>query len=330
MVARLYGVGDVRVEEAPEPVPGPGRSLVKVTAVGLCGSDLHWYADGGIGDTRIAEPLVVGHESAGVVQSGPFKGRRVAIDPAIPCRGCEPCLEGNPNLCGAHAFAGDGRTAGGLQEYVSWPDACLHPLPDSVSDAQGAVLEPLGVAIHALDLGRVRAGTPVAVIGCGPIGLLLVQLARGAGASRVIASDPLPWRREAALRMGADEVLDPYEADARVRVAGIGAYAVFEAAGNDGAVADAVHAARPGARVVLVGIPEPDSVTFPASAARRKGLTLAFSRRMKDVYPRAIALAEAGRVDLDGVVGDRYPLSRAAEAFAQASARKGLKVLVEP
>jgi L-iditol 2-dehydrogenase len=331
--ARLHGVGDVRVGEEESPHAGAGTSLVRVTAVGLCGSDLHWFGEGAIGDAALVQPLVLGHEFAGVVQEGPLAGRRVAVDPAIPCFHCPQCLEGNHNLCVRIRFAGHGRQDGGLREFLEWPDGLLHPLPDSVSDAGGAVLEPLGVAIHTFDLGHAQVATTAAVVGCGPIGLLLIQVARAAGIGPVVAVDPLPHRRDAAKAYGADVVLSPDEARAAdpgdLGITG-GVQVAFEVAGNDDAVHVALHLARPGARVVLAGIPDDDRTSFPASLARRKGATLVLVRRMKDVYPRAIRLVERGLVDVDSVVTQRFPLDRAAEAFTVATARQGLKVLITP
>jgi L-iditol 2-dehydrogenase len=328
-VARLHGVKDARIHDEDLPVPAPGSSLVRVTAVGLCGSDLHWFTDGGIGDAQLGgRPLVLGHEFAGVAEGGPLDGRRVAVDPAIPDFTCEQCLEGNHNLCLGITFAGHGSCDGGLREYVAWPDRRLHPIPDSVSDAGGAVLEPLGVALHAFDLGHVRVASSVAVVGCGPIGLLLVQVARAAGARSVLAVDPLPHRRAAAVALGADAALSPDEAAQAAQAGEV--EVAFEAAGADDAVAVALRLARPGARVVLAGIPDSDSTTFSASLARRKGLTLVLVRRMKEMYPRAISLAERGLVDLDAVVSATYPLTAAAEALAAAAARTGLKVVVRP
>ncbi|WP_250448298.1 alcohol dehydrogenase catalytic domain-containing protein, partial [Actinotalea sp. C106] len=185
-VARLHGVGDLRVTEEPSPAPGPGESLVEVRAVGLCGSDLHWFVEGGIGDAELGAPLVLGHELAGVVRGGPLDGRLVAVDPAVPCERCESCLEGNRNLCPTVRFAGHGAQDGGLRELATWPTHLLHPAPDAFSAADAAMLEPLGVALHAMDLGRARLGATVAVVGCGPIGLCVVQLARAAGAGRVV------------------------------------------------------------------------------------------------------------------------------------------------
>jgi len=324
-VARLYGVGDIRVAEEPEPPVEPGHSLVRTTAVGLCGSDLHWFAEGGIGDAVLRRPLVLGHEFAGVVEQGPLRGRRVAVDPAIPCGGCARCVEGNPNLCPTIRFAGHGDTDGGLRELVVWPDELLHPLPDEVSDAGGALLEPLGVAIHCFDLAKVRVGASVAVIGCGPIGLMVLALARAAGAHPVIAVEPLEHRRTAALAMGATVTLGPTEAADTQPDADV----VFEVAGTDEAVELALLAARPGARVVLAGIPEDDRTTFTASVARRKGLTLKLVRRMKHTYPRAIALARDNVVDVESLVTDRYPLTETATAMATAIRRTGLKTVVD-
>jgi L-iditol 2-dehydrogenase len=323
--ARLHGTGDVRVADEPVRAPGPQESLVRVQAVGLCGSDLHWYEEGGIGDARLANPLVVGHEFAGVVEGGPLDGRRVAVDPALHCGHCARCLEGNQNLCPNVVFAGHGDCDGGLREYLTWPTEALHALPDSIDAAAGAMLEPLGVAIHSFDLGHVHLGSDVAVVGCGPIGLLLVQVARAAGARVTLAVDPLPHRREAAERAGAELVVSPEDLPS-----GIDADVAFEVAGTDPAVDAAMRVARPGARVVLVGIPGDDHTSFSASLARRKGLTIAMVRRMNAVYPRAIRLVERGLVDVDALVTHRYPLSDVDEAFRVATARTGLKVVVEP
>jgi L-iditol 2-dehydrogenase len=331
-VARLHGMGDLRLDDEDLPLSQLDESLVRVTAVGLCGSDLHWFAEAGIGDARLRAPLVLGHEFAGVVEGGPLDGRRVAVDPAIPCRSCAQCLEGNPNLCPTVRFAGHGANDGGLREYVTWPTRLLVPLPESVSDRAGAVLEPLGVAIHAFDLGHVRVGASVVIVGCGPIGLLLLQVARASGAGSIIAVDPLAHRLKAATAYGADLAVSPDEAraDGFAAAVGGGTDVAFEVAGEDDAVRTAMQAARPGARIVLAGIPAGDTTTFPAALARRKGLTLVLVRRMKGVYLRAIQLVQRGVVDADSLVTHRFPLDLAPEAFVSASARVGLKCIVEP
>ena len=325
--ARLHAVGDLRVADEPVPDVGPGMSLVQVTAVGICGSDLHWWDEGAIGDAKLTHPLVLGHEGAGVIVGGPQAGQRVAIDPAIPCQTCRACRDGYRNLCYRLTFSGHGETDGMMREFMAWPTAALHPLPDRVSDADGAMLEPLGVAIHSVDLGHLPFGGTASVIGCGPIGLLLIAVLKAAGASSVLAVEPLAHRREAARRLGADEVTEPSAFDEALRV---GVDVAFEAAGNNEGVELAMASVRPGGRVVLAGIPGDDVIRFGASLARRKGLTIAMVRRMNEVYPRAISLAERGVVDLGSVVTSRTGLGEIPAAFGEAARRTGLKAIIEP
>lgn len=330
---RLHGPGDLRLHDEPPPVPGRGDLLVRVTAVGICGSDLRWLAQAGIGDERLRRPLVLGHELAGVIDGGDRRGQRVAVDPAISCGLCEFCRAGHPNLCAALRFAGQGAEDGALREYMAWPSRCLHPLPDSLSDADGAMLEPLGVAIHAVDLGHVQAGMSVAVLGCGPIGLLVLQLARAIGAARLLATDILPHRLEAARSLAAETFQADGGREAGEIVAATGGRGVdvaLEAAGENEAVEAAVASLRPGGRLVLIGIPADDRTSFSASTARRKGLTIKLSRRMKHTYPRAIRLVESGAVDVRSLVTHRFPLAHFERAFDVALRREGLKVIVEP
>ena len=304
---------------------------MRVTAVGICGSDLHWWDEGAIGDATLAHPLVLGHEGAGVIAEGPRRGERVAIDPAITCGTCRACRDGYANLCYRIRFAGHGETDGMMREVMAWPAELLHPLPDTVTDADGALLEPLGVAVHSVDLGHLPFGGTASVVGCGPIGLLLISVLKAAGASSVLAVEPLAHRREAASRYGADLVADPGSASGVLRdLVGVGVDVAFEAAGTDQAVRLALESVRPGGRVVLAGIPSDDAIRFQASVARRKGLTIAMVRRMNHVYPRAISLAARGVVDLGALVSRRAGLGSAAEAFGDAARRTGLKVLIEP
>jgi L-iditol 2-dehydrogenase len=323
-------VGDLRVADEPVPEPGPGMSLVQVTAVGICGSDLHWWDEGAIGDAKLTHPLVLGHEGAGVIADGPRAGQRVAIDPAIPCQTCRACRDGYRNLCYRIKFSGHGDTDGMMREFMAWPTTALHPLPDRVSDADGAMLEPLGVAIHSVDLGHLPFGGTASVIGCGPIGLLLIAVLKAAGASSVLAIEPLAHRREAAERLGADEVYEPAARAEAPKGLRVGVDVAFEAAGNNEGVELAMASVRPGGRVVLAGIPADDNITFGASLARRKGLTIAMVRRMNEVYPRAISLAERGVVDLGAMVTSRSGLGEIPAAFGDAARRTGLKAIIEP
>jgi L-iditol 2-dehydrogenase len=331
---RLHGVGDLRLHDEPRPLPADGEALLRVTAVGVCGSDLHWLSEAGIGDARLRQPLVLGHEFAAVVEGGPLSGQRVAVDPAISCGSCSFCQEGNPNLCIALRFAGHDMEDGALREWLTWPSGFLHPIPASLSDADGVMLEPLGVAIHAIDLGQVRTGMTVGVFGCGPIGLLVLQVARAAGATTLVATDPLPHRLEAALSVGATAAFQAdgdQEYDEVLRLtSGRGVDIAFEASEENGAVEAAIAGAKSGGRVVLVGIPDDDRTAFTASVARRKGLTILMTRRMKHTYPRAIRLVESGLVNVRTLVTHRFPLIEFEQAFAVARRREGLKVIIEP
>ncbi|MCE2490870.1 MAG: alcohol dehydrogenase catalytic domain-containing protein [Anaerolineae bacterium] len=334
--ARLHAARDFRIDEVDEPGdPDAGQVLIRVTAVGICGSDLHSYEDGRIGDTVVQQPLILGHEFAGQIlacgdeaRDGNDEllqaGQRVAVDPAQPCLRCELCLKGHPNLCPRLHFCGLWPDEGALCERMLVPAHGCFPLPNALSDAEGALLEPLGVALHAVDLARLRLAQSVVVLGCGPIGLLIVRLARLAGADPIYACDRFPWRAAAARAWGASEAWCCAQEDSVERVeqltAGRGADTVFEAAWADESVAEAAEMARPGGRVVLVGIPSADVLSMKHSTARRKGLTLLMSRRMKHTYPRSIRLAQGGAVALEDLISRRYPLDQTAEAFASYAA----------
>lgn len=311
MAVRLHGPADLRVETLLHPgAPAPGEVLLRVTATGVCGSDLHPYETGTIGSTTLGSPLVLGHEFAGVVEAtgeavdGALLGARVAVDPSQPCGVCFHCAHGDPNLCRNQKFAGLWPDDGSLCQWMRVPAKNCFPVPDSVSDTEAALLEPLGVALHATDLARIRLGSSVAIIGAGPIGLCLAQTVRLAGAETVYITDRIPGRVAAAQKLGARPLPEGVEADVAI-----------EAAWANESVQQAIDSTRGGGTVVLVGIPLEDTVSFRHSVARRKGLTMLMARRMKHTYPRALALVQSGRVDLEGLVTHRFPLNRVPEAF---------------
>jgi L-iditol 2-dehydrogenase len=331
---RLHAVGELHLHDEGDPIATEDEVVLRVTAVGLCGSDVHWYEEAGIGDARLDRSLVLGHEFAGIIDSGDRQGERVAVDPAIACRQCRFCQEGHPNFCENMRFAGHGAVDGALREKLSWPRFLLHRLPDEFTDIEGAMLEPLGVALHALNLGHVLPGMSVGVFGCGPIGLMLVQLVRAAGATRIAATDRLPLRLDAARSFGATHVIraEGGQEDAEIAAAlgREGVDVAFEAAGDNDAVESAIGAVRPGGKVILIGIPDNDRTAFSASAARRKGLTLKLVRRMKHTYPRAIGLIQSGVVDVKSLVTHCFPLAEYKTAFETARKREGLKVVITP
>ena len=331
--AVLTAARTLEVRQTSVPEPGPGEVLIRVTTVGLCGSDAHWYEEGRIGETGIDGGLILGHEFSGVIESGPRSGQRVAVDPAVPCLVCRPCRTGRANLCLSIQFAGHGATDGALRTHMVWPERCLVKLSDAISSEQGALLEPLGIALHAIDLAGPERAATVGVFGCGPIGLLLVSVLKSMGSEEIIVTDRLPHRLEAARRLGATQTLlateDESEREGLLEMAGDGLDQTFETAGSDAAIHSAMTAARPGTKVVLVGIPTEDRTSFIASLARRKELGFVLSRRMlaRDLT-RAADIFET--LDLTGVITHRYPLDRVDEAFQALSDRRGLKVVVTP
>jgi L-iditol 2-dehydrogenase len=335
--ARIHGLRDVRIEEVPAPEPAPGDVLLRVRAIGICGSDLHYYLEGGIGPAKITSPMTPGHEFAAEVIDGTGElhgladGTLVAADPAQNCGACEHCEAGYPNLCPKVRFLGSPGVDGGMCEFLTAPGHTLFPIPTHFGPTLGALLEPLGVAIHALDVTKVKPMTGVAVVGGGPIGLMIAQVAKVAGAAHVRVVEPNAFRREAALELGADSVHADYREVLDV-TGGRGEDVVIEATNSGEGPEHACRIARIGGRVTLVGIPDTDAFTLNAANVRRKGLTIKLSRRMGRVYPRAIALVEQGRVNIAPIATHAFPLERADEAFARAAeAPDGmLKAMVIP
>jgi L-iditol 2-dehydrogenase len=267
----------------------------------------------------------MGHEfSAWIAELGPgvrnlSVGQLVAVDPGISCGQCEPCLHGHPNLCPHVRFCGTPPIDGVFAEYTLMPSANCFPLPKEIGQVEGAMLEPLGIAIHSLDLANLKPGQTVAVLGAGPIGLLIAAVAKAAGASNIFITEPLAYRRRFALDYIASSALDPGATDVVSEIlrltAGRGVDVAFEAAGDDSTPQQAAAVARIGGKVILAGIPAGDTVTLNASTVRHKGLTLKVVRRMKHIYPRAIQLVQAGLVDLKPLASHHFPLERIADAF---------------
>ncbi len=323
--ARLYGVRDIRLDTVPVPEPGPGQVLLKIASVGICGSDVHYFLDGRIGTQMVTAPIILGHEFAAyVVRCGPGveglqEGQLVAVEPGMPCGECEPCREGHPNLCLHVRFCGSPPVDGVLAEYAVMPAANCFPLPQGMSPDEGAMLEPVGIALHTVDLAGLRVGQTVAVFGAGPIGILTAAVARLAGAAEIYVSEPLEVRRRFVERCTGAVALDPTHEDvveALLRMTdGRGVDAAFEAAGVQETPQQAAAVTRAGGKLVLAGIPAEDRLQLTASTVRHKGLTIKLVRRMKHTYPRAIRLVRAGMIDLKPLATHIFPLERTQEAF---------------
>jgi L-iditol 2-dehydrogenase len=332
----LHGARDVRVGPYNLREGRPGETLIDVAAVGICGSDLHYYKDGAIGSAKVGDGFVPGHEfgsylTEDVPELGLERGALVAVDPNGACGHCEWCLKGYRNLCPNVEFIGAPPFDGAMASRIWVPKKQVVPLPETMTALDAALLEPLGVAIHAVDLAKPRLLEPVAVLGAGPIGLLILQVLKVAGAGAADVVEPLEHRRKAALELGARAVF----ASVADFVGGEGKGGrplVVEATNSALAFRDAVAAARIGGRVVLTGIPDGDVYTLPAADARRRGLTIKFVRRMGDDYPRGIELVVSGRVNVKAMVTHQAPLARAPKLFAAlAESRPGyLKALLLP
>jgi L-iditol 2-dehydrogenase len=331
----IHGARDARVAPFNLVEGKPGEVLLDVAAVGLCGSDLHYYKDGGIGSALIREPFVPGHEFGGYLtedldELGLPRGSLVAVDPNKACGHCEWCHEGYANLCPNVEFIGAPPFNGAMTSKIWVPKSQVVPLPTDFDPLKAVMLEPLGVAIHAVDLAKPRLLERVAVVGCGPIGLLIIEVLKVAGAGELLAADPLPHRRAMAEKLGAAKVGS--SAAEIVEWSKGGCTLVLEATNSPDGFRDAVTATRIGGRVVLVGIPDGDIYHLNAADARRRGLKIKFARRMGEVYPRAIALVASSKVDVISMVSHGVGLSETPGVFqALADNAPGYnKVLIYP
>jgi L-iditol 2-dehydrogenase len=333
-VAVLRGVGDLVVEERPAPRPGRREVVVKVSAVGVCGSDVHYYEHGRIGPHVVRAPLVLGHEPAGeVVGLGPGVtrlrvGQRVSIEPGVPCFRCRQCLAGHYNLCADVRFLATPPIDGAFCEYVAIHEAFAHPVPDVLSDDAAALLEPLSVGIWACEKGRVTAGSQVLVNGAGPIGLVAAQCARAFGATEVVVADLNPHRLALAAELGATATLDVRETP--VAEAGIEAEVLLECTGQPAAIRDGVQAVGKAGRAVLVGMGG-DEVSLPLAHLQNNEIELTGTFRYANTWSVAIALATVGEVALDRLVTAHFGLADAERALTAATTDpRSVKPVVVP
>ena len=338
----LHGIRDLRVDDLPEPEPGPGQVKVRVRTVGICGSDVHYYKHGRIGNQVVEAPLVVGHEGAGeIAELGPGVeglqvGRRVAVEPARWCGTCEWCAADKPNVCPVVEFRSTPPCDGLMCESVILePRQCVS-IPDSMTFEEAALLEPLQVAVHATNLIGLRRGETVTVVGAGTIGLACMETARVAGAERIIVTDRLDYRLEFAKQRGAGAVVnaetdDPVETVMRL-TDGRGTDVVFECSNRAAGARQACDVATVCGRVCLVGIPEEDEIVLDAHEYRRKELSVQYVRRSRHAAEQAIRLVTTGQLDVASWVTHRVGLEGAPRAFEMVAdyADGVLKAMVVP
>jgi len=323
--ALLYGPRDVRVGEVDAPRPSEDEVLIKVDSAGVCGSDIHLYLQGKIGDSVVSEPHVMGHEFCGTVEQigakvdGREIGMRVAVEPSLPCRECEFCRIGRYNICSNLRFTGLPPTHGAYAEYITIPYDFAHPVPGTLSVDEAAMVEPLAVGVHAVELADLRPEDTVAVLGLGSIGLLTAKMAKLAGAAQVFGTELLSYRLDLCGKYGVDVPINANERDPVQSVleatGGRGVDVAFEAAGALETPQQALQVVKPGGTVVMVGICQQEDVPLNFTFGRRKELVVKWCRRFVHNFPRAIALASEGSVELEPLVTHHFPLEKTAEAL---------------
>lgn len=334
----IHGEKDIRLEDVPMPEPKEDELLMKVACVCVCGSDLHYYVEGGVNTKRIVNPQIPGHEAAAWVwddrapEFGLKKGQLVAIEPAEACGKCEACLAGRPNLCLNQRFHGGPPYPGALAEYFKANRHMIVEVPEEFTPAQVSGLEQVGIGIHALRKADLQVGQSVAVLGAGPIGLILMQLARAQGCGNLIVVEPVDYRREAALKLGADHAVASFE-DVKEKNGGQGVELVLEATTDPAAPAQSVEIAKWGGRIVLVGIPTgTEYAPIDAITLRTKELTILSCKMMGDEFHQAIDAVKRGYVNIDALFTHHVELDQGIEMYkTQADHKDGcIKSVIYP
>lgn len=314
----------LRIEDRPMPCPKPGEVRIRVAAVGVCGSDVHYYQHGKIGTQTVQYPTLLGHEPSGIVEAvgegvGMAVGTRVAVEPAVPCGHCPQCLEGRSNICPHVRFLGTPPIDGILAEYHCMPAHACIPIPDSMSLIEAALLEPFGVGAHAVALAGLRVGDTAAIFGAGPIGLVTLLAARAAGARAVYMTDLVPERLAMATRLGAKGVFPAHEGDPvawlRAQTDGHGVDVAFEAAGVPETVWQACLGARIGGQAVLIGIPQEETGAIPMHECRRRELCIRHVRRSNREADRCLSMVTDGRIPLAPLATHTFGLEEVEAAF---------------
>ncbi|HLK69892.1 MAG TPA: alcohol dehydrogenase catalytic domain-containing protein [Bryobacteraceae bacterium] len=326
LIAELIGRREFRVVEGPVEDPGPGEIQVRVDATGVCGSDLHSYSEGAVGDTPCVYPMVLGHEPAGTVVktgagvTGWAPGDRAALEPAIYCYHCEYCRAGRHNICANIRFLSTVGHPGFFREFVNLPAVNLLAIPKSLSLELATVVEPLAVALHSMPFAAIQPGETVVVFGAGAIGLLTIACLKVAGSGRIWSVDPVAHRRELARHMGADVVLDPAEIDVVKQIladtGNRGVDCAMDCAAKEHTTNLGIQAARNGGRLVITGIHSESFVPFEVSPMRRKELAIFNVRRSLHESEAALQMLVERTAWFAPLVTHTRPLSKIAEAFA--------------
>lgn len=340
-VAVMNGKQDVSIELRPVPVPGAGEVLIRIQTVGVCGSDLHYYAEGKIGDIPVQTPFVLGHEIAGTIVAlgegvqGLQTGDLVAVEPGIPCGTCEMCRSGQYNLCPEMRFLATPPYDGAFSEYLAYPAKWVFRLPEGMTATQGALIEPLAVGMHAAQLAEASLGQSAFIFGCGCIGLVTLLALRSRGVSEIYMCDVIERRMEKAMELGATAVFDSRKCDVAQEILrltdGRGVDCVFEMTGNHNALMQTVDVACKGGVIVLVGLGPQSVMPFNFEKLIWNQVQIRPCFRYKNIYPKAIRAISSGMIHVVDIVSDRVRLEEVPEALKYHLAHKSdiIKMIVE-
>ena len=321
----MTDIEKLEVGEAPMPQVGPDDVMIKIRSVGVCGSDLHYYRSGSIGDFKVEFPFVLGHEAAGVIEAVGEnvktlkRGDRVCMEPGVPCMKCEECLTGHYNLCKDVKFWATPPYDGVLSEYVAHPAAFTFKIPDNMSFTEGALVEPLAIGLHACNQGGVKLGQTVVIMGAGCIGLVTLLAAKAYGATKIIVGDVLDKRLDKARELGAI-AFNTKETDFAQEVMkltdGRGADVCIDCAGFSATVDACLTVAKPAGMVIIVGLGEDRVNGFNTGIMSTKELTVKSIFRYRNLYPTAINAIADGRIDVESIVSHRFTFDDTINAFA--------------
>jgi L-iditol 2-dehydrogenase len=322
----LTAPGQFVTRDVPDPeLRSASDVLLKTQAVGVCGSDLHYFRTGRIGNQVLTQPWIMGHECTAIVEqvgsgvTGLAPGDRVAVDPLIACGQCDQCRAGRAHTCRQQHFLGcPGQQHGCMCEFLVMPAACCFPVPERLSVGAAVMVEPLAIALHARHLLGDTANKSIGILGAGPIGLCVLGAVRLGGAAATRVTDRLHYRLALARSQGATSAHHVHDADAVREIMAQypdGLDAVFDCSGEQEALDQAVMLLKPGGTLLIVGIPEVDRVGFDINALRRKELSIKNVRRQNDCTAQAIELLQSGQLDLDPVVTHHFDLAGSQQAF---------------
>ncbi|MFH0841339.1 MAG: alcohol dehydrogenase catalytic domain-containing protein [Bacteroidota bacterium] len=322
----LTGIRQMEMMEVPDPVIGGLKDVkIKMTVVGVCGSDIHYYTKGKIGSQVVNYPFTVGHEGAGIVVETGTSVKRVkpgdvvAIEPAISCHECDQCLAGRTHTCRKLRFLGcPGQAEGCLSEFIVMPEECCFPLPEGLIADHGSLSEPLSIGIYSLTHAGDLENTLIAILGFGPIGLSVYLAAMANGAQNIFVTDKIDERLKIAVREGAAYTGNPLKEKITEQIklkVPLGLDIVFECCGQQEALDQAVEMLKPGGRLIIVGIPETEKWTLSVDDTRRKEISVFFVRREADCVGKALELMLSGKINADNMITHRFPFKKTREAF---------------